>query len=57
VSLEAAPDLDVELINGHDVGKLSHLLQGLVLVMENKIFNSVNQALPPAAGSCPSNGK
>jgi hypothetical protein len=57
VSLEAAPDLDVELINGHDVSKLSHLLQGLVLVMENKIFNSVIQALPPAAGSCPSNEK
>ena len=57
MSLEAAPDLDVELINGHDVSKLSHLLQGLVLVMKHKIFISVNQALPPAAGSCPSNKK
>ncbi len=55
MSLEAAPDLNVELVNGHDVGKLSHLLQGLVLVMENKIFISVNQAQPPAAVSCPSN--
>jgi hypothetical protein len=38
VTLEAAPDLDVELINGHDVGKLGHLLQGLVLVIKNKMF-------------------
>jgi len=32
MSLEAASDLDVELINGHDVGQLRHLLQGLVLI-------------------------
>ena len=31
VTLEAASYLDVELIDGHDVGQLRHLLQRLVL--------------------------
>ncbi len=31
VTLEAAPDLDVELVYGHDIGQLRHLLQCLIL--------------------------
>ena len=36
VSFEASPDLDVKLLNGHHVGKISHL--GEVLILNNKFF-------------------